>query len=223
LAITLSWGEAKKDDSSVITNTVSLESPKVLLQRALLEHFHPELAAVASSRLRGSRQLEDNEEKDNQDQEEQQQEEEGQEEADQDNSNNDDGQNQNDDGNQDDETDDEGLQENMTLVERFNTMSRSSKIWTLVLVVWGFIILFACLIMCVRGCTEQRKETYRSKKQPLMTSSVGTQNSDDSNGRGRRKGWFARMGERNRERLERRSRSRSRGRGRSRSRSRGRN
>ena len=130
--------------------------------------------------------------------------------------------NQYDDASQYDDAYVEEEEPNPSLIQRFNNMSRASKIWTVILLIWGFIILFACLIMCVRGCTEQRKD---GKKQPLMSSrSVSTHNSDGSGNGNKRKGWFARMGERNREKLERRrSRSRSRGRSRSRSRSRGRN
>lgn len=257
LFATLSLGEAKRDETSITTvqtsNGWSLESPKNLLQRALLKQLAPELLADQGPHrnLRGaSRQLEDQEGEEGEenqegeeseeegDQEDEQQEDEnqdednnGEENENQDNEDGDNEGNQNewqdnyDDEDQAEEADEADANESScAMCNKFNSMSRASKIWTIILIVWGFIILVACLIFCVRACTSPSDKSVRGKKQPLMSGSVGTHNSDGTD-ESKQKGWCPRWGEKNRRKVqERKNRSYNRSRtGRRRSRNRGRN
>jgi hypothetical protein len=245
LAAVLSLGDAsvvvsdkkEKDVAAFVEEkTWTLASPKEMLRQALVEHIQREIVVPSQQQQQQQPQqqrnlrrglprlLEDAGQDNNNDDDgknddddddaaAQQQEQEEQ--------NNDDGNNNNnDDDGQEQEEEDEDIASQCALCDRFNNMSHSSKIWTLVLICWGFILMLAICILMVRACTARdRYYGAKRKQQPLIASSLGldkgnnhNNNSGDYSGsRGRsktRRGWFGRR----RSRTPTRSRSRSRNR-----------
>jgi hypothetical protein len=214
-------GNNKRDLADVLDDSpweVAL-SPKVLLQRALLEHIlgRQPISVSKSNNLRLRQQqqrlLEDDNNDNNNDNNN-----ENNNENEKDNNNNNDNEidnNENDNNNDNVEeqenndvdgvNNDEGEAANeeegptdasssCAFCDHFNNMSHSGKIWTLVLLCWGFVLLLATCILMVRACTTQKRNAS-NRKQLLIPSSM-TMDDPKTSSRGRtrtRRGWFGRV------------------------------